>query len=219
MCSALLVPPPTDGSRVKGKQIWVGSLGRIDGRSQFFLCLTSLCMWRTPRCSGLDTYPRRHFADAPLRRGCGRHGAVRYLPGSVPASTDVASQTRVGGERSHRCIFRVGHAGKYDEETAVTMCLFVWCQVVQETEFCVEEWGNGAGTDNGNSALVEASTRALRRWDARLTLAVWRATTARATGPCVRVAKNGGSRRNGAALSRRRRCSRLRLSSTTTVSA
>ena len=60
-------------------------------------------------------------------------------------------------------------------------------------------WGDGAGADNGTSALVEASKRALRRWDARLALAVWRATAARATGPGVRVAKNWGSRRNGAA--------------------
>ena len=36
--------------------------------------------------------------------------------------------------------------------------------------------------------------------DARLTLAVWRATAARATGPGVRVDKNRGSRRNRAAL-------------------
>ena len=43
------------------------------------------------------------------------------------------------------------------------------------TEFFVEDWRHGAGADNGNSALVEASERALRRWDARLTLAVWRA--------------------------------------------
>ena len=63
----------------------------------------------------------------------------------------------------------------------------------------MDDWGDGAGADNGNSVLVEASKRALRRWDARLTLAVWRATAARATGPSVRVAKNWGSRRNGAA--------------------
>jgi len=49
--------------------------------------------------------------------------------------------------------------------------------------------------------LVEASKRAFRIWDARLTLALWRATAARATGPGVRVVKNRGSRRNGAALS------------------
>ena len=68
-----------------------------------------------------------------------------------------------------------------------------------ETEFFVEDWGDGVGADNGNSALVEASKRALRRWDARLTLAVWRATAARATGPGVRVAKNWGPRRKGCA--------------------
>ena len=61
------------------------------------------------------------------------------------------------------------------------------------------EMGDGAGADDGNSALVEATKRALRRWDARLTLPVWRATTARASDPGVRVAKNWGSRRNGAA--------------------
>jgi len=70
---------------------------------------------------------------------------------------------------------------------------------VQETEFFVEDWGNGAGADNGNSALVEASKRIFYQWNARLTLAVWRATAARATGPGVRVAKNWGSHRNGAA--------------------
>jgi len=89
--------------------------------------------------------------------------------------------------------------GSMTRASAVTLCLFAWCQAVQETEFIVEDWGVGAGADNGNSALVEASKRALRRWDARLTLAVWRATAARATGPGVRVAKNWGSRRNGSA--------------------
>ena len=82
----------------------------------------------------------------------------------------------------------------------MTLCLCAWCQAVQETEFVVEDWKDGAGTDNGNNALVEASKRALRQWDARLTLAVCRATAARATGPGVRVAKNWGSRRNGSAM-------------------
>ena len=82
-----------------------------------------------------------------------------------------------------------------------TLCLFAWCQAEREAEFFVEDWGDGAGTDNGARALVEASKRAFRKWDARLTLAVWRATAARATGPGVSVVKNRGSRRNGAALS------------------
>ena len=47
---------------------------------------------------------------------------------------------------------------------------------------------------------MEASKRAFRRWDARLTLAVWRATAARAAGPGVRVTKNRESRRKGATL-------------------
>ena len=63
----------------------------------------------------------------------------------------------------------------------------------------MEDWGHGAGADNGNSALVDASERALGRWVARLTLAVWRATAERFTGPSVCVAKIWGSRRNGAA--------------------
>jgi hypothetical protein len=90
--------------------------------------------------------------------------------------------------------------GSMSGESAATLCLFAWCQAEREAEFFVEDWGDGAGTDNGASALVEASKRAFRRWDARLTLAVWRATAARATGPGVRVVKNRGSRRNGAAL-------------------
>ena len=81
----------------------------------------------------------------------------------------------------------------------MTLCLFACRQAVQETEFFVEDWGDEAVADNCNSALVEASKRALHRWDARLTLAIWRATAARATGPDVRIAKNWGSRRNGAA--------------------
>ena len=81
----------------------------------------------------------------------------------------------------------------------MTLCLFAWCQAVHETEFFVEDWGDRAGADNGNSALVEVSKRALRRLDARLKSAIWRATAARVTGPGVRVAKNWGSRRNGAA--------------------
>jgi len=80
--------------------------------------------------------------------------------------------------------------GSMSGESAVTLCLFAWCQAVQATEFFVEDWGDGAGADNGNNALVEASKRAFHRWDTRLTLAVWRATAARATGPGVRVAKN-----------------------------
>jgi len=46
--------------------------------------------------------------------------------GSVPASTDQASQTRVGGERSHRRAVRVGYAGEYDgggRRDAVSGCL------------------------------------------------------------------------------------------------
>jgi len=44
----------------------------------------------------------------------------------VPASTDDASQTRVGEERSHRQAFRVGYAGEYDVDErrdAVSVCL------------------------------------------------------------------------------------------------
>ena len=64
----------------------------------------------------------------------------------------------------------------------------------------MEEWRGFAGTGNGSSVLVEASKRTFRKWDARLTLAGWRATAARATGPGVRVVQNRGSCRNGAAL-------------------
>ena len=64
----------------------------------------------------------------------------------------------------------------------------------------MEDWGDGAGTGTGASALVDASKRAFRRWDARLTLAVWRATAARATGPGVCFFKYRELRRNGTAL-------------------
>ena len=83
--------------------------------------------------------------------------------------------------------------------SAATLCLSAWCRTELEAEFFVADWGDGAGADNGANALVEASKRASRRWDA--CLAVWRATVARATGLGVRVVKNRGSRRNGAALS------------------
>jgi hypothetical protein len=89
--------------------------------------------------------------------------------------------------------------GSLSGESAVTLCLFAWCQAVLEAEFFVEDWGDGVGTGNGDNALVEASKHAFRRWDARLTLAVWRATAARATGPGVRVVKNWGFRRSGTA--------------------
>ena len=88
--------------------------------------------------------------------------------------------------------------GSMSGESAATLCLFAWCQAGREAEFFVDDWGDGAGADNEANALVEASKRAFRRWDARLTLAVWRATAARATGPGVRVVKNWGSRGNGA---------------------
>jgi len=80
--------------------------------------------------------------------------------------------------------------GSMTGQSAVTLCLFAWCQAVQEIEFFVDGWGDGTGADHGNSVLVEASKCALRRWDARLALAVWRATAARAPGPDVHVAKN-----------------------------
>ena len=89
--------------------------------------------------------------------------------------------------------------GSLSGESAVTLCPFAWCQAVLEARFFVDDWGDGAGPGNSDSALVEASKHAFRRWDARLTLAVWRATATRATGPGVRVVKNWGSRRNGTA--------------------
>ena len=46
--------------------------------------------------------------------------------------------------------------GSMTGESAVTLCLFAWCQAVQETVFFVENWGDGAGAENGNSVLVEA---------------------------------------------------------------
>ena len=79
--------------------------------------------------------------------------------------------------------------------------LFAWCHAVQETEFFVKDWGDGAGAENGNRALVEASKRAFLRWDEYLTLAVWRATAVRATGPGVRIVKNWGYRRSRGVLS------------------
>ena len=87
--------------------------------------------------------------------------------------------------------------GSMTGESAVTLCLFAWAQAVLEAEFFVEDWKDGTGADNGANALVKTSKRAFYRWDARLTLAVWRATAARATGPGVRVVKNWGPRRNG----------------------
>ena len=62
--------------------------------------------------------------------------------------------------------------GSMTGESALTLCLFAWCQAVLEMEFFAEDWEDGVGADKGNSAMVEASKRALRRWDARLTLAV-----------------------------------------------
>ena len=123
-----------------------------------------------------------------------------YLPGkgSVPASK-IKRLKHAWAESDHIVApFVSDTLGSMTGESAVTLRLFAWCQAVQETEFFVEDWRDGAGADIGNSALVEASKCALRRRDARLKLAVWRATAARATGPGVRVAKNWRSRRNGA---------------------
>ena len=85
-------------------------------------------------------------------------------------------------------------------ESAATLCLFVWCQAEREAEFFVDDLGDGTGMDNSASVLAEASKRAFRRWVARLTLAVWRATAARATSRGARAVQNRGSLRNGAAL-------------------
>ena len=59
--------------------------------------------------------------------------------------------------------------GSLSGESAVTLCLFAWCQAVLEAEFFLDDWGGGAGSGNSNSALVEASKHAFRRWNARLT--------------------------------------------------
>ena len=32
--------------------------------------------------------------------------------------------------------------GSITGESAVTLCLFAWCQAVQATEFFVEDWGD-----------------------------------------------------------------------------
>ena len=69
--------------------------------------------------------------------------------------------------------------GSMSGESAVTLCLFAWCQAVQEADCFVQDCDDGAGADTGKSALAEASKRAFNRWGTRLTLAVWRATAAR----------------------------------------
>ena len=46
-----------------------------------------------------------------------------------------------------------------------------------KAEFFVDDGGDGAGVDTGTNAL-EAAKRAFHRWEARLPLAVWRATAA-----------------------------------------
>ena len=53
--------------------------------------------------------------------------------------------------------------GSMVEESTVTLRLFAWCQAAQETFFFVEDLGDEAGVENGNSALVKASKNALRR--------------------------------------------------------
>ena len=60
-------------------------------------------------------------------------------------------------------------------------------KLLLKAEFLVEEWGNEFGAGNGASARVKSSKRAFRRWVARLTLAIWRATAMRATGHVVSV--------------------------------
>ena len=83
----------------------------------------------------------------------------------------------------------------------------------------MEDWRCGAGTENGASALVEASKRAFRRWDTRLTLAAWRAIAARVTGPSACVVQNRGPAGTGLPRPQRGGCSRPRLSSAPTCSA
>ena len=41
--------------------------------------------------------------------------------------------------------------GSMSGASTVTMCLFAGCQAVQETEFFVKDWGDGAGADTGTS--------------------------------------------------------------------
>jgi hypothetical protein len=145
---------------------------------------------------------------------------AQMRPSHMDRRWQGSAQGHAGAESDHIVVpFVSDTLGSMTGESAVTLCLFACCQTGQETEVFLVDWGDGAWANNGNSALVEASKRALRQWDARLTLAVWRATAARATGPGVSVAKNWSPAGTGLAISRRRGCSRLRLRSTTTGSA
>jgi hypothetical protein len=61
--------------------------------------------------------------------------------------------------------------GSMSGESALTLCLFAWCQAVREVEFFMAGGGWGAGADNGANARVGLSKLAFHRWDARLTWA------------------------------------------------
>ena len=98
-----------------------------------------------------------------------------YLPGKwpVPASTDEASQTFLGGERSPSRAFRVGHAEECDggeRHDAAPVRVLPGC--AGDGVLRGGLGGRGRGRDNDTSTLVEASNRALHRCDARFTLAV-----------------------------------------------
>ena len=52
---------------------------------------------------------------------------------------------RAWAESDHIVVHFVSNTlGSMTEESTVTLCLFAWCQAVQETEFFVEDWGDGA---------------------------------------------------------------------------
>ena len=61
--------------------------------------------------------------------------------------------------------------GNMAGDSAVWLCLFACCQAVQETESFVKIWGDGTRADNGNCALLGASSVQARslpwnvRWD------------------------------------------------------
>ena len=91
------------------------------------------------------------YQEIQKHRECSRQGSVGNLLGkeAEPAGTVQEFLARLSEECARRHAFR-----------SDTPCLFAWCQAERKVEFFIENSGDGAGTDNGASALVEASKRA-----------------------------------------------------------
>ena len=104
------------------------------------------------------------------RRGCPATNTVRLQGTERKLGGPSLSDSQSAVARSQEATPPPAPRRSMSWECAATLCLFAWCHAGLEAEFFVKDWGVVDGADNGASALAEASKRAFRTWDARLSL-------------------------------------------------